>query len=228
MILVDAVILAAGSGRRMKADCNKVFLSLCGKAVLLHTALAFEKSKSIDGIVVVAGADEIDYVKELLKDITKLKCVIAGGAERQQSSQIGANQASGEYVMIHDGARALITPDDIDSVAAEALNYGAAAVGTPCIDTMKRCESGNIISTVDRENLYKIYTPQCFRKEKFIELHEKAGQLGIKVTDDCALYEWGGETVRIVSGNPHNLKLTTPEDICIAETILSLRENKTE
>lgn len=223
---VDAVVLAAGAGSRMKADCNKVFLKLCGKEVLLHTLESFENSEHVDGIIIVTGAEDIDRCKTLAEGMKKVKKIIAGGKERQDSSMLGVQAAESEYVMIHDGARALISVDDIDAVAAAAEEYGAAAVGFPCVDTMKRCSSGQITQTVDRENLYKIYTPQCFKRNELLRLHARAKEAGVSVTDDCALYEWGGEYVRMVEGDPHNIKLTTPEDMCIAEAILSMRKNK--
>lgn len=220
---VDAVILAAGSGTRMKAGCNKVFLTIGHKEVLLHTVEAFERSSSVDRIIVVTGADDIDRCKSLLADCSKVKSIIKGGATRQESSYIGVCACESEYVMIHDGARALIDVEDIDNVASAAMDFGASAVGCKCADTMKRCSGGNIVSTVDRDDLYKVYTPQCFRRTRLIELHEKAQNNNYSVTDDCALYEWGGEVVRMIEGNPHNIKLTTPEDICIAEAILAMR-----
>lgn len=219
-----AVILAAGTGSRMKAGINKAFLPVCGKEVLLHTVEAFQSSKTVTDIIVVTGECDIERSKELLKNCSKVSSVIVGGKTRQESSYIGVCAANSEFVLIHDGARALITPEDIDAVAAETVKSGAAAVGTPCVDTMKICVDGKIVSTVDRENLYKIYTPQGFNRSRLIEFHRLAAKENVAVTDDCALYEWAGESISMVVGNPQNIKLTTPEDICVAESVLSGRQ----
>ena len=223
---VDAVVLAAGTGSRMKAGYNKVFLKLQGKEILLHTLEAFERSAQIDGIIVVTGAEDIDRCLSLAKNISKLKKVIPGGSERQESSYIGVLASDSEYVMIHDGARALITTGDIDAVASEIKKSGAAAVGFPCVDTMKRCSNGKIIDTIDRDNLFKVYTPQGFERKTILKLHADAKQSNVSATDDCALYEWGGKSVSMITGDPHNIKITTPEDICIAEAILSIRNKQ--
>lgn len=223
---VDAVILAAGMGSRMKAGYNKVFMKLSGKEILLRTLEAFEHSSQIHGIILVTGAEDVQRCTTLTKNIKKLKKIIVGGRERQESSYIGILASDSEYVMIHDAARALITIEDIDAVANGAKQFGAAAVGYPSVDTMKRCIDGNIIETVDRNNLFKVYTPQCFERKLILNLHTGAKEAGVSVTDDCALYEWGGKTVRMIAGDPYNIKITTPEDICIAEAILSVRNKQ--
>ena len=218
-----AVIMAAGTGSRMKAGKNKVFLPLCGKPMLLHTVEAFEKSRSVDGIIVVTGAEDIKECKELLSGCSKIISVIAGGSTRQESSFIGVSAAETDFVLIHDGARALITSEEIDDVAAAVKQTGSGAIGVPCVDTMKVCQDGRIVSTVDRDSLFKVYTPQGFRRERLLELHLKARECGVCVTDDCSLFEWAGESVTPVAGNPLNIKLTTPEDVLIAEAVLNAR-----
>lgn len=223
---MDAIILAAGTGSRMRAGQNKAFMKLLGREMLLHTVDAFEKSEVTDNIVVVTGAEDVQRCKKLLGKTKKPVTVTEGGRTRQESSFMGVKKAKSEVVIIHDGARPLIAPEEIDEAAKTAEKYGAAAVGSPCIDTMKRCEGTSIVETVDREGLYKIYTPQCFNRNRLLELHEDAAQKGVSVTDDCALYEWGGEDIKIVVGSSLNIKLTTPEDIYIAEAILQKRSDK--
>ena len=225
MICLIAVIMAAGTGSRMKAGRNKVFVPLCGKPMLLYTVEAFEKSRLVNGIIVVTGENDINECIDLLKDCKKLISVIPGGDTRQESSFSGVSAADSEFVLIHDGARALITPEEIDKVAEAVINTGSGALGVPCVDTMKICKNGKIISTVDRENLFKIYTPQGFNRKKLLECHIKAKSEGVSVTDDCALYEWAGQAVTAVYGSSNNIKLTTPEDILMAEAILKSREN---
>ncbi len=223
---MDAIILAAGTGSRMRAGQNKAFMKVLGREMLLYTVDAFVESKLTGNIIVVTGADDIERCKKLLENVSKPVMVIEGGNTRQESSLIGVMNAKSDVVIIHDGARPLITPEDIDEAAKTAEKYGAAAVGSPCIDTMKRCEGTSIVETVDREGLYKIYTPQCFNTERLLELHHLAKEKGVSVTDDCALYEWGGEDIKIVVGSALNIKLTTPEDIYIAEAILQKRKVK--
>ncbi len=225
MIALVAIIMAAGTGSRMKAGKNKVFLPLCGKPMLLHTVEAFEKSSKVQGIIVVTGKDDINECREILGNCNKLISVIPGGATRQESSYKGVAAAESEYVLIHDGARALITPEEIDKVAEAVIKTGNGAIGVPCVDTMKVCKDGKILSTVDRESLFKIYTPQGFNRNQLLELHIKAKEAGIIVTDDCSLFEWFGETVTAVEGSPINIKLTTPEDVLIAEAVLNSRKN---
>ena len=225
MIILVAVIMAAGTGSRMKAGKNKVFLPLCGKPMLVHTVEAFEKSSLVDGIIVVTGNGDINKCKEILSGFSKVISVIPGGDTRQESSFLGVSAAESEFVLIHDGARALITPEEIDKVAETVIKTGSGAVGVPCVDTMKMCIGGRIESTVDREKLFKVYTPQGFNREKLLMLHIKAKDEGVYVTDDCGLYEWAGETVTAVNGSPLNIKLTTPEDVLIAEAVLKYRVN---
>lgn len=222
---MDAIILAAGTGSRMRAGQNKAFMKILDREMLLHTVDAFIKSRLTENIIVVTGSEDIERCKKLLENLSKPVTVIKGGSTRQESSYIGVTNAKSDVVIIHDGARPLVTPEDIDDTAKTAQKYGAAAVGFPCVDTMKRCEGTSIVETVDREGLYKIYTPQCFNRQRLLELHGLAKEKGIAVTDDCALYEWGGEDIKIVVGSSLNIKLTTPEDIYIAEAILQKRSN---
>lgn len=222
---MDAIILAAGTGSRMRAGQNKAFMKILGKEMLLYTVDAFVKSRLTENIIVVTGEEDIERCKNLLEGSLKPVTVIKGGSTRQESSYIGVLAAKSDVVIIHDGARPLVLPEDIDEAAKMAEKFGGAAVGFPCIDTMKRCEGTSIVETVDREGLYKIYTPQCFNRKRLSELHGMAKEKGVIVTDDCALYEWGGEDIKIVVGSSLNIKLTTPEDVYIAEAILQKRGN---
>ena len=202
-----------------------MFLPLCGKPMLLHTVEAFENSSLVQGIIVVTRKDDIKECTELLGKSKKLISIIPGGDTRQESSFNGVAAAESEYVLIHDGARALITSEEIDKVAEAVIHTGSGAIGVPCVDTMKVCKDGKILSTIDRESLFKIYTPQGFKRNRLLELHKKAKEAGVSVTDDCSLFEWGGETVTAVEGSPLNIKLTTPEDMLVAEAVLKSRKN---
>ena len=209
----------------MRAGQNKAFMKILGKEMLLYTVDAFIKSRLTENIIIVTGEDDVERCKKLMEGSLKPVTVIKGGSTRQESSFIGVLHAKSDVVIIHDGARPLVLPEDIDDAAKTAQKFGGAAVGFPCIDTMKRCEGTSIVETVDREGLYKIYTPQCFNRQRLMELHSLAKEKGVTVTDDCALYEWGGEDIKIVVGSSLNIKLTTPEDIYIAEAILQKRGN---
>lgn len=216
---ISAVIVAAGSGTRMKAGKNKVFLELLGKTILEHTVSAFENMPMIDEIIVVTN--EIDEAKNVLSKYGKLKEIVPGGAVRGESVQNGLKVATGDFVAIHDGARALILKEDIENVLNAAMEFGAAALGVKSKDTLKMAdENGFISKTLDREFLYNIQTPQVFKLSEILELYEKCDEV---FTDDCALFEKFGKRVKIVDGSYDNIKITTPDDMDLAERILKKR-----
>ena len=223
---ISAIIVAGGRGRRMGADINKVFLPLCGKEILSYTLTAFEACDKIDEIVVVTGSDDISRVKDIVKreKLKKVTEITEGGKERQDSVYNGLCAAAGELAVIHDGARCLITPDEISSVIDDAVKYGAAALGVTVKDTLKAIdERGNITDTIDREHTVQIQTPQVFPAADIKTMHEAVSVRGIAVTDDCSVYEYFGKTVHVTIGSYDNIKLTTPEDIIIGEQILRRR-----
>lgn len=223
---ISAVIVAGGKGRRMGADINKVFLPLCGREIIAHTLTAFEACDRIDEIVVVTGTDDIPVVRSIADrdGIKKVATVIAGGKERQNSVYNGLCAISGDFAVIHDGARCLITPSEISAVIEDAKKYGAAAIGVTVKDTLKSVdENGNITGTIDREHTIQIQTPQVFRTAEIKLLHEKAADENIFVTDDCSVFEHYGKTVHATIGSYDNIKLTTPEDISVGEQILQRR-----
>lgn len=216
---ISAVIVAAGSGTRMKAGKNKVFLELLGKTILEHTVSAFQNMPMIDEIIVVTN--EIEEAKKILSKYSKLKEIVAGGAVRGESVQNGLKAATGDFVAIHDGARALVLQEDIENVLNAAMEFGAAALGVKCKDTLKMAdENGFISKTLDREFLYNIQTPQVFKLSDILEMYEKCDEV---FTDDCALAEKYGQMVKIVDGSYDNIKITTPDDMDLAERILKKR-----
>lgn len=223
---VTAVIVAGGKGTRMGAGINKVFMSLLDKEVLYYTLNAFENNKNTDEIVVVTSADDIPRCRELVRRyrFKKVMCITEGGSERQQSVSAGLEKASGDISLIHDGARALVSDREIDTVINDCINYGAAAVGVPCKDTIKIAgEDGFIKSTVNRETAFLIQTPQAFYTEEIRSLHKKAKMDSFSVTDDCMIAEHYGKRVKISEGSYDNIKLTTPEDVVVAEQIIKRR-----
>lgn len=222
---VTAVIVAGGKGTRMGAAVNKAFLKLCGKEVIARTVEAFEKNGLIDEIIVVTGAEDIERASEILKKYSKVSAIVEGGRERQQSVYNGIKAASGSIIAIHDGARALISQREINSVIEDCIKYGAAALGVPCKDTLKSADgSGFISGTIDRSRTYQIQTPQVFKAEIIKKLHSQAELDGLQVTDDCAVAERYGVKVKITEGSYDNLKLTTPEDMAVGEIILRRSE----
>lgn len=220
--MVSAVIVAAGKGKRMGAGINKAYLSLGGKTVLENTVSAFQNCGKVGEIVVVT--DNTEKCKELLKGFNKVSAIVAGGKTRSESVRNGLDACRGDIVAVHDGARALITEAEIEKVLSEAEKCGAAALGVRCKDTLKLAdENGFILKTLDRDFVYQIQTPQVFRREEIVRLSEKCPD---GFTDDCAVFEHFGKKVKIVEGSYENIKITTPQDLIIAEKILEKREKR--
>lgn len=220
--MASAVIVAAGMGKRMGAGMNKAYLMLCGRTILENTVSVFEKCGKIEEIIVVT--DDTEKCRELLKGFKKVTAVVLGGKTRQDSVKNGLKASSGEFVAIHDGARALICEHDIERVIFEAEKYGAAALGVKCKDTLKTAdENGFIKETVNRDFVYQIQTPQVFKRIEIEKAHEKADG---SFTDDCGVMESTGKRIKIVEGSYENIKITTPEDLITAEKILEKRKKK--
>ncbi len=217
---VAAVIVAAGNSTRM--GMPKQFLTLGDRPVIAHTLTAFENSSVIREIVLVARAEDSPALRDIAQKygITKLKAIVCGGAERQDSVANGVAACSGDvaYFAIHDGARPLITPALIASVVEAAQRDGAAALAVRVKDTIKIAdENGWVQSTPDRARLWSVQTPQVFERTLYENALEHARTAGLAVTDDCQLVEAAGYPVRLIEGAYTNLKITTPEDIHIAE-----------
>mgnify|MGYP001050582921 CR=1 FL=1 len=230
-IINSAVIAAGGSGTRMGGNVPKQFVRIGGVPIIVRTLLKFETCSDIDEIIVVVRDCDIETVKILLDEykITKLTRIVKGGATRQASVLNGINAASGRFVFIHDAARPFVTPEQISEVVNETHRFGAAALGVPIKDTLKTVKKDGMISeTVDRENKYSIQTPQGFEIEMIRAAHREAERKGVSVTDDCALAELSGASVKVVEGSSLNIKLTTPEDIILAEGILNSKKGETE
>ncbi|MGI6031431.1 MAG: 2-C-methyl-D-erythritol 4-phosphate cytidylyltransferase [Eubacteriales bacterium] len=225
-----AVIVAAGSGKRMGTSVNKQFLEIQGKPVLAYTLEAFEQCDVIDGIIVVAKSDEIPLVADLIAryDISKGKKVVAGGPTRQDSVWNGLMAAEEyDFVAIHDGARPFVHEKLIQKAVEEAWLHQAAAVGMPVSDTIKRCDvHGQIVETVDRSDLWAVQTPQVFDRALLIGAHRYVQDRGLAITDDCMAIEAMGGTVRMVQGDISNIKITTAGDLPHGEAILAWREEE--
>lgn len=221
---VSGIIVAAGTGTRMGAGMNKVYMPLGNRCVLWHTVNAFCKSGAADELVIVTGAEDMQRCADLVKEFDIELKIVEGGATRQESTLNGLRAAYFEYAAVHDGARALIMPEEVCNVISAAKEYGAAALGVMPKDTIKTADKDGFISaTVARDNAYLIQTPQVFLRQKLIEAHEAAKAGGFAATDDCMLMERMGVRIKIVEGSYENIKLTTPEDMYTAERILKKR-----
>ena len=222
-----AIILAAGSGTRMKAGQNKLFLELNGKVVLEYTVAAFQRSRAVDAIVIVAKAEDLERVQAMIPQqlYDKIIAYTAGGKERQDSVLYGLRvlQAKGQYdkVMIHDGARPFVTDALLEDLLAQLMPGMGTIAGVPVKDTMKRVNAeGIVLETPVRSELWNIQTPQCFYTNEILSCYERALEEGYSGTDDASLAEKYGLSVRVVPAYYENIKLTTPEDLDVAEVFL--------
>ncbi|TDX49312.1 2-C-methyl-D-erythritol 4-phosphate cytidylyltransferase [Orenia marismortui] len=226
---LSVVIPAAGQGRRMGADKNKQFLLLNGKPILAHTISKFQNCSYINEIIIVAKNQEISYCqKEIVDkyDFDKVKKLIIGGKTRQKSVYNGIKEVSADsnFVLIHDGARPLLTNQIIENIITEVVNYQAVAVGVAVKDTIKIVNQDKyIMDTPKRDNLIAIQTPQCFSKTIILDAYQKAFKENFIGTDSSSLVERLGQRVKVIEGSYENLKITTPEDLQFAERILFRR-----
>ena len=225
---IYAVVVAAGKGERMATDTAKQFILLCGKPLILYSLEIFDSIEAIEGIVLVVAAENITYVYEslLAKHTFKKKVtVVAGGYNRQQSVLNGLNSIpyDAEFVAIHDGARPLITEDIVSKSIDEALYHGAVAVGVPVKDTIKMVDTQNFVSSTPmRDKLWIVQTPQIFRYETILAAHKKALEDGFIGTDDSILAERSGVRVKMMQGSYRNIKITTSEDLILAQELMKL------
>lgn len=223
---IFVLIPAAGMGRRMGAAVNKQYLPLGDRPVLSHTIALFDRHPAVDHILVICPETEMAQCRQQVIEpfgFTKVRGLVAGGSERQDSVRNGlqACQAAAEdIVLIHDGARPLLKPSLVDPVIAAARRHGAAIVGVPVKDTIKQVTDGMIDTTPDRRRLWQAQTPQGFRYGLIRDAHARALQQGYRGTDDASLIEWLGAPVAMVEGDYCNIKITTPEDLVLARAFL--------
>ena len=216
-----AVIVAAGSASRM-GGIDKVMAPLGGEPMLLRTVRTFQQCDAIKEIVIVTRQDLLVKVMGLCDEFNKVKAVVVGGSNRQESVWAGLNALSDKVKMVavHDGARPLITWQVIDRAVRAANSYGAAAPAIPVKDTIKVVKGGVVAATPDRSVLQAVQTPQVFDFDLLRGALKKAAQDGAEVTDDCSAVERLGMSVKIVEGDERNLKVTTPMDLKIAQMLL--------
>ncbi len=233
---ISVLIVAAGSGKRMQSGKNKdgthknkMFLNLSGKSILARSLLIFENFDEADEIVVVTRGCDIKQVEDIKEkyNIKKIVRIIEGGDTRQKSvlKGLGAIDERAEFVLIHDGARCLTEQNCIKACLDGARKYGAAAPGVKVKDSIKKVdENGFVECDIARENLVNIQTPQVFSVKEILNVHQKAKDEGFSTTDDSALFSRYGKRVYITKGSYENLKITTSEDLILAEEILKKRE----
>ncbi len=223
---VNVVIVAAGKGSRLQSELPKPFLSVAGKPILVHTLRRFVPIEAVRRIVIVVAAEREALCQEVLhthgpwpQPIT----VVHGGAERQDSVRNGlaALEPQCEVVVIHDAARPFISVEAIQRSIDAAAETGSAVVATPVRDTIKRADAQHTIrETVSRHDLWLAQTPQTFRVEVIRAAHRWAQRRNIAGTDDATLVEQMGQPVRIVPGDALNFKITTPDDLALAQAVL--------
>lgn len=234
---ITAIVLAGGSGKRMKSAVPKQYLTLAGKPVIYYALRAFDESAVTD-IVLVAGAGDADYCREEIirrYGIRKVRAVVEGGKERYDSVYRGLLAAEdADYVLIHDGARPLVTAEVIARALAGAREYGACVAGMPVKDTVRLVGGDEFAdATPDRRLLRQIQTPQAFCGPLIRDAYAKVladieqGRVeGRGITDDAMILEYAaGRRVKVTEGSYRNLKITTPEDLILAEAYLKAAEN---
>lgn len=230
---VVALIPAAGMGKRMGAEINKQYLMLEGIPILSRTVGVFESSPLVDDIYIITPEPEIPFCRKQIverRKFGKVRAIIAGGAERQHSVLNGLRgvvaPADDDIILIHDGVRPFVTPEIIEAAIASAKINDGAVVAVPAKDTVKIVVEGVIRETPPRESVWQAQTPQSFRYAAIRNAHEKAAEAGFAGTDDSSLVEWAGGKVHLVMGDYRNIKITTPEDLKLAETFL--KDNRSE
>ena len=226
---VIALICAAGMGKRMGTQIPKPFLCVAGRPILVETLLQFEDAKSVNEVYIIVSKIEEERCREdiiqryNLKKVTK---IVTGGAERQDSVRNGLSAIEGEcdVVMIHDGIRPFITPELIDESVLKTWECDATVVAVPVKETVKAVsEAGDVVKTLNRDRLWVVQTPQTFKYEIIRYAHQKAFENNVQCTDDSSLVELLGTKVRIIKGSYENIKITTQEDLIIAEAFLKQR-----
>src|SRR5215213_7208341 len=221
-----AIIAAAGAGTRMASDRPKQFLLLAGTPLIFHTLKPFEECDSIDEVIVVLPAEESAGFLSMAGKfgLRKLARVVPGGATRADSVKRGLmaiRSATAEIVVVHDGVRPFVSVDEISSTIDAAKSEGAAILVAPVTDTIKQVSDQQIVKTLDRSSLRRALTPQCFQYELLRQAYQQADVNDPSLTDESALVERLGMHVSVVEGSSRNIKITTAEDLAIAEAILA-------
>jgi 2-C-methyl-D-erythritol 4-phosphate cytidylyltransferase len=239
--MLTAIIVAAGSSQRMGFD--KLFATIAGKPMIAHTLHAFEHAISVNEIIVVAREDRHDEIRSIsyAEKFKKVRSIIAGGERRQDSVRAGLNRLNidAKYVAVHDAARPLIGPEQIERVFEQCVIFGAAALAEPINDTLKRGDADSIRSrsrhaaqaeqvivvtgSVDRHQLYAMQTPQVFERALIEEAYRAAHTKNLSLTDEVSAVERFGRKVVLVPNDDFNFKITYPRDLALGEFVLKQR-----
>ena len=220
-----AIIAAAGMGSRMASDRPKQFLQLAGTPIIFHTLAPFEQCDSIQEVIVVLPPEEAAGFLTLAgkRSLRKLSRVVPGGTTRADSVKRGLlaiRATTAGIIAVHDGVRPFVTVAEIESVVAAAESHGSAILVAPVTDTIKQVTDNSVVNTLDRTGLRRALTPQCFRYDVLRKAYEQADVNDPSLTDESALVEKIGVPVTTIEGNSRNIKITTPQDLLIAETFL--------
>ena len=227
---ISAIILAAGSGKRMGGNVKKQYLDLCGHSILWYSLRAFEDS-DVDEIIIVCAKEDIERSDAYRSEFHKLTNVVTGGAQRYNSVHHGLKATEGcDLVLIHDGARPFVSTDIINGCIRMLDTEEGCVAAVPSKDTVKIVDRGGyVISTPDRDSVWIMQTPQAFRYtairpayDRLIEAEESGTLVGVNITDDAMVAEhFGNIRVKMAEGSYDNIKITTPSDLVIGQAILS-------
>jgi 2-C-methyl-D-erythritol 4-phosphate cytidylyltransferase len=224
--MISAIIVAAGKGSRMNHPTRKQYLNLAGRPVLAHSVMVFDRCELIDKIFLVVPRDDIEYCRKNIVPLMELKNglnLVSGGEQRQNSVYNGlqAIDKKTDTVVVHDGVRPFIRPDELKSCILGARKFGACILGIPAGDTIKYVDkSGFIEETLARDSIWLAQTPQAFKYEWIMRAHETARRDGYTGSDDATLVERLGVDVKIINGSKNNIKITLREDLVIARAML--------
>lgn len=207
-------LLAAGKGSRTKLEYNKVFYKLNEKETVLDKSISiFKNDPDCQQIVLVCAAYEHEYVESLYGNESKI-CIVNGGSTRQESVYNGLQQVTSEYVWIHDGARPFLQTKDMEQLKTALETESACLLMVASTDTVKQVQNGYVVQTWQRSQMYRAQTPQCFKTSLIKECHEIAKKENKVATDDAQLVEWySNEPIRVIEGDPGNIKITHPNDL---------------
>ena len=226
--MLTAIIVAAGGSQRMGFD--KLLALLGDKPVLAHTLDAFERTSCVRDVILVTRAERLEEMQELVRQnkFAKTFQVIAGGVHRQDSVGAGLERLSAEtsYVAVHDAARPLVRPEQIEQVFALARQHGAAALAEPITDTIKRVDADLFVTGgVSRDGLYAMQTPQIFSRELILSAYAGVAAEGLSITDEVSAVEQLGAKVLLVPNDDFNVKITYPRDLLLAQSVLIRRSS---
>jgi 2-C-methyl-D-erythritol 4-phosphate cytidylyltransferase/2-C-methyl-D-erythritol 2,4-cyclodiphosphate synthase len=219
-----AAVPAAGHGERLGAGVAKALVRVAGRPLVQHVLAALEEIDEIEAVAVAVPADAADLVRALCREagLGKVAAVVPGGADRQASvaAALAALPPGPDLVLVHDAARPVLSRRLVVDVLSAAAAHGSATAAVPLSETVKRGEDGWVRETVERRGLHRIQTPQAFRRATLDDAHRRAVHDGFRGTDDAVLVERLGVPVRLVPGDPWNIKVTVPEDVAVAEALL--------